>query len=60
MLDSMAYHLPLIRKGGVVKKQEVPRGSAAWIERRALDQMRDKNNMLPRRFRKRLPGLAFS
>lgn len=61
ILDSLAYHLPLIRKGGVVKKQELPKNSPAWLERRAWEGDVEKNNRLPRRWRRQFIGeLAFS
>ena len=60
LLDSLAYHLPLIRRGGLVKKAELPRNSPAWLERKMYDQEIERNTHLPRRFRKRIPDLAFS
>jgi predicted phage terminase large subunit-like protein len=61
LLDSMAYHLNLIRRGGLVKKAELPKNSPADLERRAYDEVVRKNNMLPRRFRNRVEhNLTFS
>jgi len=42
-------------------KNDIPRFSAAWIERRVLDKEIDENLKLPRRFRKRInDSLSFS
>lgn len=60
IIDSLAYHLTLIRKGGVAKKADLPRNSPAWIERRAFEQDIERSSRLPRRFRARLGDLAFS
>lgn len=61
ILDSLAYHLPLIRRGGLVKKNELPYNSPAYLERKAFEQEAEKNNRLPRRFRRKLnEQLAFS
>lgn len=61
ILDSLAYHLTLIRRGGLVKKAELPKNTPAWLERKALDELVQKNSMLPRRFRKYVDNnLAFS
>lgn len=60
LLDSLADHIPLIRKGGVVKKQELPRYSGAWLERKSINEQANRNRHLPRRLRKRLPSYSFS
>jgi len=61
ILDSLAYHLPLIRKGGVVKKADLPHNSPAELERRWLDQQVKRNNRLPRKLRRQVETtLAFS
>ena len=60
ILDSLAYHLPLIRQGGLVKKAELPRNSPAWLERESYEKEIKNNNSLPRRLRRQLPDLAFS
>jgi hypothetical protein len=61
IIDSLAYHIPLIRKGGVVKKQEIPRNTPAWLERRSLEKELEDNNKLPRRLRRIInQNLAFS
>ena len=61
ILDSLAYHLPLIQKGGLVKKAELPYNSPAELERRVYDQEINRMNRLPRRLRQRVIGqLAFS
>ena len=60
ILDSLAYHLPLIRKGGVVKKQEVPKFTPVWLEQRWFEEKRITNSRLPRRLRKPLGEMAFS
>ena len=59
-IDSLAYHITLIRKGGLVKKDELPRNSAAWLERKNYEREIENNNRLPRRLRRQLPDLAFS
>ncbi len=60
ILDSLAYHLPLIRRGGLVKKAELPVNSPAWLERQSYIKAVESNNRLPRRFRKMVGELAFS
>src|SRR3990167_8139618 len=60
ILDSLAYHLPLIRKGGLVKKSELPINSPAWLERESYEKEIKNNNSLPRRLRRQIPDLAFS
>ena len=35
-VDSLAWHVPLIRKGGLVKKSELPRNSPAWLEKQTF------------------------
>lgn len=60
VLDSLAYHIPLARKGGVVKKQGLPRNTPAWLERESLNRELRKMANLPRRWRKPLDELAFS
>lgn len=60
ILDSLAYHLPLMRKGGVVKKSKIPRDTPAWLERKAYEREMDDNMRLPRRLRQRVHPLAFS
>lgn len=60
-IDSLAYHVTLIRKGGLVKKNELPINSPAWLERKMLDKDFERNNKLPRKFRRRINlELAFS
>lgn len=58
--DSLAYHLTLIRRGGVVKKEELPRNTPAFLERRRWEKDIEKNLSLPRRLRRQIPDLAFS
>jgi len=61
IMDSLAYHLPLIRKGGVVKKSELPKNSPAWLERKSYEKVLEQNSRLPRRFRSYVNNnLAFS
>lgn len=60
ILDSLAYHLPLIRKGGTVKQAEPPRYTIAWIERRLRDREIERQEELPRHLRKPVRGLVFS
>ncbi len=59
--DSLAYHLPLIRRGGLVKKEELTRNTPAWLERKGLEKEFEKNSHLPRRFKRFVnQQLAFS
>lgn len=61
ILDSLAYHLSLVNRGGLVKKAELPHNSPAELERRAYDKEAQQMNRLPRRFRRKLNSqLAFS
>jgi predicted phage terminase large subunit-like protein len=60
ILDSLAYHLPLVHRGGVVKKQGPPRMTPAWLERRGLDEEVKLRKRVPRRLRRALGQLAFS
>lgn len=60
ILDSLAYHLPLIRKGGTVKQSGPPRHSPAWIERRIRDREVARQRELPRHLRKKIRPLVFS
>ena len=60
ILDSLAYHLPLIRKGGLVKTKEIPHNCPADLERQAYEQELKSMRMRPRRYRERIPGLTFS
>jgi len=60
ILDSLAYHLPLIRKGGTVKQAEPPRHSPAWIERRLRSLQIERQQELPRHLRSKLRHLVFS
>ncbi len=59
-LDALAYHIPLIRKGGLVKKSGVPYMSPAWLEQQNYEKEVKRNMGLPRRLRQRIPDLAFS
>jgi predicted phage terminase large subunit-like protein len=54
VLDSLAYHLPLIRKGGVAQKKDPPKHTPAWLELHAYRQQIKENSRLPRRFRKNI------
>jgi hypothetical protein len=60
IIDSLAMHLPLIRKGGVVKKAELKVNTPAWLELQSYKQEVSKNMGLPRRLRRQPLGLAFS
>jgi len=55
ILDSLAYHLPLIRRGGVAKNAELPVDSPAWLERKAYEEELGANARLPRRLRRHIP-----
>lgn len=54
ILDSLAYHLPLIRKGGVAKKKEVPYRSPAWLEKQMYNDEIKRRQVMPRRLRERV------
>ena len=60
ILDSLAYHLPLTRKGGTVKEGGPPRHSPAWIERNLRAREIERQNHLPRYLRKKVRPLIFS
>jgi predicted phage terminase large subunit-like protein len=60
ILDSLAYHIPLVRAGGVAKKKEVPYMSPAWIELEAYRQEMKTRNRLPRRARGFVAPLSLS
>ena len=60
ILDSLAYHLPLICRGGVVKTIKLPFHSPAWMEKQMRDIEVAKNNHLPRRLRTRVEALSLS
>jgi len=60
ILDSLAYHLPLTSRGGIVKNSEPPKYSAAWLEKRAYDDEIARVRRLPRRYRHAVAGLSFS
>ena len=60
IVDSLAYHIPLIRKGGLVKKAELPYNSPAWLERQSYEKEIKYNMGLPRRLRREPLDLAFS
>lgn len=59
-IDSLAYHIPLIRKGGLVKKAGLPINSPAWLERKSWEKEIEYNMRLPRRLRREPADLAFS
>lgn len=60
ILDSLAYHIPLSRKGGTVKQAEPPRYSVAWIERKLRTIEVETQAELPRYLRKKVRPLIFS
>ena len=60
ILDSLAYHLDLIRKGGLVKKKKAPWSSPAWFEREQQKKELGYNRLRPRRARQWVAPLAFS
>ena len=60
IIDSLAYHVNLIRKGGLVKKADLPRNSPAWLERKFYEKEVKHNMGLPRRLRREPENLAFS
>ena len=60
IIDSLAYHISLIRRGGLAKKAELPRNSPAWLERQAYEKEIVHNNSLPRRLRRTPADLSFS
>ena len=59
-VDALAYHVSLIRKGGLVKKSELPRNSPAWLEYQSYEKEIKNNSSLPRRLRRQISDLAFS
>ena len=60
ILDSLAYHITLIRKGGVAKKKELPYRSPAWLELQAYQEEMGRRNSLPRRLRGYIAPLSLS
>lgn len=60
ILDSLAWNLPLIRKGGVAKKKDIEYNSPAWLERESYYKEINDMKRLPRRLRRGIPSLAFS
>jgi predicted phage terminase large subunit-like protein len=60
VLDSLAYHLPLIRKGGLAKKKEPPVNTPAWLEKQAYLSELKHMNRLPRRLRGNVAPLSLS
>ena len=60
IIDSLAYHIPLMRKGGTVKESGPPRHSPAWIERRLRDRDVAYQRELPKYLRKRVRSLVLS
>ncbi len=60
IVDSLAMQLTLIRKGGMVKKADLPINSPAWLERRAWEKEIKYNMGLPRRLRRTPSDLSFS
>ena len=60
-LDALADHVQLIRKGGIVKKADIPINTPAYLERKGYDETVKNNNRLPSRFRRYINNnLAFS
>jgi predicted phage terminase large subunit-like protein len=59
-IDALAYQVQLIRRGGMVKKAQLPVNSPAWLEREKWNKEVAFNNKLPRRLRRKMPDLAFS
>lgn len=60
ILDSLAYHITLIRKGGVAKKKELPYMSPAWLELETFKAETKARNRLPRRLRGFVAPLSLS
>ncbi len=58
--DSLAQHLPLIRKGGLAKKAEPKINTPAWLEKQSWLKEIEHNRGLPRRLRREPANLAFS
>jgi len=60
IIDSLAQHLPLIRRGGLVKKAELKVNTPAWLELESYKKEIKYNGGLPRRLRRQPADLAFS
>lgn len=60
LLDSLADHIALARKGGVAKEAKLPRNCPADLERKMYEQEIQYMGKRPRRARQRVAGLAFS
>ena len=60
ILDSLAYHLELIRKGGIVRKASHPKYSAAWLEERSIEKEVALHRYIPKRFRKAITDPVFA
>lgn len=53
LVDSLAYHIDIIRKGtGVAEIKEIPKYSAAWYEKQVMEETYKLNRRLPRRLQK--------
>jgi len=52
LLDSLAYHVDLIQRGGMVKKAGPPKNSPADLERQWIERFNLKQKRLPRRLRR--------
>ncbi len=52
LLDALAYHVPIYRRGGFVEKEEVPVNSPAWLERGWIAEHNRLQKSLPRRYRR--------
>lgn len=60
IIDSIQMHIPLIRRGGLVKKAELKVNTPAWLERQSYEKEVEYNIGLPRRLRREPADLAFS
>ena len=61
LIDSLAYHIPIHRAGGVAKPpQDIPEFSIAWIEREEQRKASDVWGTVPRWARHPVPQPAFS
>jgi predicted phage terminase large subunit-like protein len=51
LIDSLAMHLDLVNRGGVVKKAEPAQFTPAWLEMKSYNRAMERNQLLPRKLR---------
>lgn len=54
IIDSLAWHVELVQKGGVAKKAGPPKLSPAWLEENFIHAFEEKSRKYPKRHRKQL------